>query len=649
MKKLESIKLSQIHIKDSFWDRYIKVAREKMLPYQWEALNDRVDDAAPSHCIENFKIAAGIHHGEYYGQVFQDTDVAKWLEAVSYSLETHKNTKLEADADQIIELLGKAQWDDGYLDTYYTVREPNGRWSNLREGHELYTAGHMIEAAIAYYQATGKEPFLIIVRKLADCICDTFGEEVDKIHGCPGHPEIELALVKLYRLTGEKKYLKTAKYFLDVRGGLGSERFDREQEKDGFHHIFMEFEHLGYNNIQAHLPVRRQRTPDGHAVRALYLYSGMADVGYETKDESLLDVCRDLFDHITTRQMFITGSVGAAADGECFTCDYDLPNNYNYSETCASVALAMFSYRMFQIERDGKYMDIVERALYNTVLSGMSLDGTEFFYVNPLESIPDQLRSNRTLHHVLPSRKKWLGVACCPPNIARTLTGLGNYIFSQSEDTIFINLYIAGCVSVDLEKGKVEICIHTSYPYDGKVEIAFENPEDCPVAFAFREPGWGEVQEIILDGFGSIQVKKEKGYIYTEKKRWGRKGVFSFAIPLEPVLVGAHPRVASNTGKAAIMRGPLVYCLEEADNGDNLGAIVVAKDCRLSVQFEPELFEGIYTIIGDAWRISEEGWNNKLYQPLFEERKKIIFKAIPYCMWNNRGIGEMRVWLNREY
>ncbi|MCJ7844006.1 glycoside hydrolase family 127 protein [Blautia sp. AF13-16] len=645
MGKLDSPKLSDVKIEDRFWSRYIKLVREKMLPYQWEVLNDRVNDAAKSHCIENFKIAAKESTGKYYGMVFQDTDVAKWLEALAYSLEGEKNGELEKEADEVIDLIGRAQQQDGYLDTYYTIQEPLGRWSNLREGHELYTAGHMIEAAAAYYQATGKDSFLKIVCRLADCICDTFGPDEGKIHGCPGHPEIELALVKLYRLTKDEKYLNMAKYFLDIRGSQSPSHFEEEQKMDGFHHIFPEFEHLGYNNIQAHKPIRKQKKADGHAVRALYLYSAMADVGYECRDESLLDACRILFDNITGAQMFITGSVGAAADGECFTCDYDLPNNYNYSETCASVALAMFSLRMFQVERDGKYMDIAERALYNTVLGGMSLNGTEFFYVNPLEVVPEQLKANRTLHHVLPSRRKWLGVACCPPNIARTLTGLGNYIYSENEDTLFVNLFIAGKCSVKLKEGTISVSVQTDYPYDGKVKITVENHEGIPFSLAVREPGWTKVEQMISKSGKEVSVRREKGYLYTEKTVWESQAEFIFEIPLKPVLMCAHPRVASDAGKAAIVRGPLVYCLEEADNGKNLGAVVLDAGGSIEPVFQEDLLGGTTAVLADAWRVSEKGWEGKLYQPVTERLEKCRVKAVPYCMWNNRGEGEMRVWL----
>ncbi len=646
MRKLDSIRLKDIKISDGFWNRYIDLVREKMLPYQWEALNDRIADAAPSHCIENFRIAAGISRGEYYGQVFQDSDVAKWIEAVSYNLETHENAQLETAVDSVVDIFEKAQDEDGYMNTYYTIKEPAGRWSNLREGHELYVAGHMIEAGAAYYQATGKKKFLHICCKMADCICRVFGEDEGKIHGCPGHPEIELALVKLYRLTKKKEYLNMAKYFLDIRGNQSPDHFDEEQKAEGFHHIFPEFEHLGYNNISAHKPVRRQNKADGHAVRALYLYSAMADVGYECGDDGLLAACRNLFDNIVNCQMFITGSVGAAADGECFTCDYDLPNNYNYSETCASVALAMFAYRMFQIERDGRYMDVVERALYNTILGGMSLTGTEFFYVNPLEVIPNQLRANRTLHHVLLHRRRWLGVACCPPNIARTLTGLGNYIYSVDEETIYVNLYIAGEMVARVNGAEVRCRMETHYPYEGEVRIEVECEETVNMGVAFREPDWAVIDEIRCNECEKIHFERRKGYLYISPRRWGACFTLNFTIPLRAQLIAANPSVVADVGKAAIMRGPIVYCLEEVDNGAELGSIYLDPEEEMHIGDEVDGLEGVCTILAKAYRLSHEEWEGELYQPWRKRYKPMDIKAVPYCMWNNRGEGEMRVWMH---
>lgn len=649
MERLEELRLDEIHIDDGFWNFYRSVVRDRMLPYQWEILNDRVPDAPKSHCVKNFKIAAGLAEGEYYGQVFQDSDIAKWLEAVAYALAGAELPELEAAADQAVDLLRKAQQEDGYLDTYYTIKEPGNRWSNLREGHELYVAGHMIEAAAAYYENTGKRKLLDLAVRMADNICRTFGPEPEKIHGCPGHPEIELALVKLYRVTGEKAYLDTAKYFLDLRGtDLSRERYEAEQKRPGFRHIFPEFEHLGYDNIQAHKPVRMQKKAAGHAVRALYLYSAMADAGVEAGDESLVEAAKVLFDNVVKRQMFLTGGVGSAADGECFTCDYDLPNNYNYSETCASVALMMLGKRLFQTERDGKYMDIAEQALYNTVLGGMSLKGTEFFYVNPLEVVPEQLAANRTLHHVLPQRRKWMGVACCPPNIARTVMNLGSYMYAKDPETLFVNLYVSGKTDVSMETGCARLEMRTGYPFEEQVAVKVTTAPGTRMRLAFREPGWTRIREVRDAVHGrTIPVKRERGYLYTEILPSGETAELSFCIPLRERWMQANPRVPFDAGKAALMRGPLVYCLEEADNGKNLAKIRVDPDCKAVPG--PDIPGGersIPSLKAQAFRVSETEEEAWLYREFREESlEPFEIRAVPYCMWNNRGVGEMRVWL----
>lgn len=643
-KTLTAPPLRSVVIRDHFWSRYISLVQDKMIPYQWEILNDRVEGAAPSHCMENFRIAAGESAGEYYGAVFQDTDLAKWLEAAAYSLALRPDPELEQRADEAIALIGRAQQPDGYIDTYYTIKEPGMRWTNLREGHELYTAGHLIEAAVAYFEVTGKRAFLDIMCRCADCICRTFGTSAGQIPGYPGHPEIELALVRLYRATGEWRYLETAGYFVDMRG-TQPHYFDVEGRDARFHHIFPEFEHLGYNNAQAHIPVREQKTADGHAVRAVYLYSAMADVGCAFGDESLLDACRTLFADIAEKQMFITGGIGSAADGECFTCDYDLPNNYNYSETCASVGLALFALRMMRIERDGKYADVFERALYNTVLGGMALTGTEFFYVNPLEVVPEHLRTNRTLHHVLPARRRWFGVACCPPNIARTLTSLAQYIYACDDDEAYINLFVSNEATLCLGGKDVAVRMCTRYPYEDTVDIHVHNPHGGEIGIAVREPGWGAICEATLDGV-PVSGRRERGYLHL-RGVFARESVVHLRFAMEPMLVCAHPRVRSNAGKVAIVRGPLVYCLESADNGENLSAIAVAPDARLSAELDPALLGGTAVVTADAVRISEDGWQGRLYRPAVLETQPCTIRALPYCLWNNRGSGEMLVWLRR--
>ncbi len=647
MGKLNAPLLSEVKIEDEFWSPYISLVQNIMIPYQWKILNDEVENAAPSHSIENYRIAAKESEGEYYGAVFQDTDLAKWLEAAAYSLSLRPDEELEKQADDAIELIGRAQQADGYLDTYYTIKERQNRWTNLYEGHELYTAGHLIEAAVAYYEATGKRKLLDIMCRTADLICRLFGRNEGQMDGVPGHPEIELALVRLYYATQEERYLEQAKYFIDARGSSPN-YFARELENPSFHHIFPEFAHLGYNNVQAHMPVRSQKTADGHAVRALYLYSSMADVGYECQDETLIEACRELFDNIAQRQMFITGSVGAAADGECFTCDYDLPNNYNYSETCASVALALFSLRMMQIERNGKYADVFERALYNTVLGGMALSGKEFFYVNPLETVPEHLQANRTLHHVLPERRPWLGVACCPPNIARTLTSLAKYIYAVDDSAVYINLFVSNKAELKLGNKTVDLQMKTRYPYEDEVIIKIGNPQDAAFALAIREPGWGRIRSLIING-SSSKPKRRDGYIMIDTLP-SSDSTIQVSFDMEPVFVRAHPRVRADVGKLAIARGPLVYCLEEADNGKNLGSLMVSAKTALKAEFDPALLNGTVVITADAERLTEEEWDGKLYRYGLSENRTVPYKirAIPYCLWNNRGIGEMLVWIHQK-
>lgn len=448
-KKLKTVPLNKIKISDQFWNRYIHLVKDVLIPYQWDILNDRLPDVETSHCIENFKIAAGETDGDFEGAVFQDTDVAKWLEAVAYSLAAEPDEHLSYLADKTINLIGRAQCEDGYLNTYFTIKDPSKRWTNLKEGHELYTAGHMTEAAVAYYKATGKTEFLDIMKKFADLICKTFGPDEGQIHGYPGHQEIELALIRLYHVTGEKKYLETAKYFIDTRG-VGENYFLEEEKRPEYKQIFPEFAGYDPRYSQSHEPVREQKTAEGHAVRAVYMYCAMADLAYEYKDKELLDACKTLWEDMTKRQMYITGSIGASGLLERFTTDYDLPNNCNYSETCASIGLALFGRRMAQITKDASYMDVVERALYNTLLSGIAQDGKSFFYVNPLEVWPDNCIDRTSKEHVKPVRQKWFGVACCPPNIARTLASMGQYIYFIDKNTAYVNLYISNALAVGL-------------------------------------------------------------------------------------------------------------------------------------------------------------------------------------------------------
>ena len=455
--RANSLDLKKVSIQDPFWSKHVDLVRNAIIPYQWEAMNDRIPDAESSHCLENFKIAAGRAKGDFYGAVFQDTDVAKWLEAVGFSLACYPDEALEKTADEVIDLIADAQCEDGYINTYFTIKEPDKRWTDLCEGHELYTAGHLMEAAVAYYEGTGKRKFLDCMCKFADLICDTFGTEEGKIHGYPGHEEVEIGLIKLARVTDNLKYLKQAKYFIDARG-VGENYFMKEMSRPDYKLIFPEFADYTPEYSQSHLPVREQTTAEGHAVRAVYLYCAMADLAEAYQDEGLLNACKTLWNNIVEKRMYLTGGIGSSGHLERFTVDYDLPNEYNYSESCASIGLALFGLRMAQITGESQYMDVAERALYNTVLAGIALDGKSFFYVNPLESKGD--------HH----RQEWYGCACCPSQLSRFLPSIGNYIYASSDDALWVNLYIGNTGQIRIGETDILLTQETDYPWDGSVK-----------------------------------------------------------------------------------------------------------------------------------------------------------------------------------
>ena len=644
-KRLKSIPLKSIRIQDSFWNKYIKLVRDVILPYQWDTLNDRVEDAEPSHCIQNFKIAAGEETGEFQGAVFQDTDVAKWLEAVAFTLASSgKDENLEKLADETIALIGKAQCEDGYLNTYYTIKEPERRWINLKEGHELYTAGHMIEAGVAYYEATGKKEFLNIVARFADMICRKFGPDEGQCHGYPGHPEVELALVKLYQVTGERRYLDTAKYFIDVRG-QGENYFKLEEGGKKYKAIFPEFAGYQPEYSQSHLPVRKQKTAEGHAVRAVYLYSAMADLAYEYQDKELEAACETLWNNMVHKRMYITGGIGSSGLLERFTTDYDLPNDRNYSESCASIGLAMFGKRMGEITRDASYIDIVEKALYNTVLAGIAMDGKSFFYVNPLEVWPDNCMEKTSMEHVKPVRQKWFGVACCPPNIARTLASLGQYLYGQDDKSLYVNLYVSNETETYINGKPYRIKVDSNYLKNGKVKIDIEGKSGAGQGcLALRIPGYVKEFWICRNQKKLEQVKVEKGYALLEEL--GEKEEITISFPMKARFVWANPNVRADEGKVAVMRGPLVYCLEEVDNGKNLSACYIDTREEPEEIFEQELLGGVVSIRLKGKRISPRSWEDmELYGEHRTQLEKTEFKAVPYCNWGNRKTGEMAVWI----
>lgn len=634
----EEVKLSQIEITDEFFGEYVSLVKNVIIPYQWDILND----PKASHCIRNFKIASGELSGEFKGAVFQDSDLAKWLEAVAYCLATSPDKELEMLADQMIDLIARAQQEDGYLNTYFTIKEPDQKFLNLQEGHELYTAGHMIEAAVAYYQATGKDRFLQVVCRQADLFCQVFGEEAGKCHGYPGHQEIELALIKLYRVTGMERYLQLAQYFIDIRG-VG-ENYFKEEEKRGKKRIFPEFE--GYDPLysQSHLPVREQKTAEGHAVRAVYMYCAMADLAGITKDQTLLKSCKELWDNIVNKRMYITGGIGSSGLWERFTTDYDLPNDRNYSETCASIGMALFGNRMARITKDASYLDVVELELYNTILAGIALDGKHFFYVNPLEVWPDNCLPRTSLEHVKAERQKWFGVACCPPNIARTLASLGQYLYFKEADCLYLNLYISNCFKTEIDHKQVMVELESRMPRDAGGRIKVDTSHlDKTFQMAIRVPFYGKNFAISEKG-QPIKTEIRAGYCYIAVE----PGYHQYTIgwDMDPIFVYSNPNVRANCGKAAITRGPIVYCLEEVDNGSNLSALFIDTGNGITEHNDGDIPGDLPWLELYGKRQTVQNWhNNDLYgcqKPVFIRQS---LKAVPYFYWNNRKAGEMQVWI----
>ena len=626
---LASIPLKDIQIQDRFWKERLDLVRKEIIPYQWEAMNDRVPNAEPSHCIENYRIAAGQAQGSFYGEVFQDSDLAKWLEAVAYVLSFQPDPKLEKLADEAIELVCAAQQPDGYLNTFFTIKEPDQRWRNLREGHELYCAGHMMEAAVAYFEATGKRRLLDAMMRFADLICNTFGPEEGKIHAYPGHEEVELALFRMYRATGVRRYLELSAYFINCRG-TGENYFRNENDRPGYLPIWGSMDtNSDMSYYQAHQPVREQKQAAGHAVRAMYLYSAMADLAGELKDEGLLNACKTLWNDVTERQMYVTGGVGASGILERFTTDYDLSNEMAYAESCASIGLMLFGLRMNRVTRQAQYFDPVERALYNTVLASVALDGKSFFYVNPLEVWPKACMPYTSKEHVKPVRQPWFSCACCPPNVARTFASLGQYIWAQDSQRVYLNLFISSTVKA---KNGAILKLETEFPMGNVLKIT----SDQVLELAVRIPGYGK------NFRANVSYRKENGYGVFELEA-GKELEIQFDAPA--CFIRANPEVRACSGKVCIQRGPVVYCLEEIDNGSNLSALSV--DTAVSPGERESDIPGGLMITASGKR--RRAWtDDKLYGEFPSQYEETVLQAVPYAFWGNREKGEMTVWIRES-
>lgn len=591
-RKLNAVPFTDVKLSDAFWAPRIQTNREKSLPhnFKWCEQTGR---------ISNFAKAARKMPGQFEGIFFNDSDVFKVLEGASYSLADKPDPSLARTVDEVIAMIAAAQQPDGYLNTYYTLKEPGKRWSNLQAMHELYCAGHLIEGAVAHYRATGQRTLLDVAIKYADLIDQTFGP--GKRPSICGHEEIELALVKLYQVTGEKRYLDLARRMLDLRG-------DKTQRE------------IWGPSCQDHVPVRQQREIVGHAVRAMYLYSGVADVASYTGDPGLLEAMDAIWKDVVQKKMYITGGIGARHQGEAFGDPYELPNDTAYCETCAAIGLVFWAHRLNLMHGDAQYADVMERALYNGVLSGIALDGQRFFYVNPLASDGK--------HH----RQPFFGCACCPSNVVRLVPSVPGYVYATSDDAIHVNLFAAGTATVTIKGAKVKLTQETKYPWDGKVKITVEPEKPCDMNFWLRVPGWCQGSNITVGGRFVEHASVVKGYVGVpcpHGRSWEAGDEIIYEMPMPVQRMQAHPLVKADTGRVAIQRGPIVYCFEAADNGGPVREIVLAKDPKFAIEHRPDLLGGVTVI-----------------KALDHAGRQLT--AVPYYAWDHRQAGEMAVWVRQE-
>ena len=678
------LSLRNVQITDTFWKKEMELVRTEVIPYQWAALNDQVEGAAPSFCMHNFKAAGKLNKekkelgtafeepvytfrgfealpedpkhldDKFYGFVFQDSDFYKWIEAVGYSLTQHPDPQLESIADGAIDIVCAAQQEDGYLDTYYILNGKDRIFTNLRDHHELYCLGHLLEGAVAYYQATGKDKLLKAASRYADYVADYFGPEEGKCKGYPGHEIAEMALVRLYETTQDSKYLDLAKYFIDERGKQPY-YFDKEHPEE----VKKNPNGLRYAYNQAHLPVREQDEAVGHAVRAVYLYSGMADIARLTEDDTLFDACKRLWDNMVQKKLYITGGIGGTHMGEAFSFNYDLPNDTAYAETCASIGLVFFARRMLEIYPDVQYADVMEQALYNTVLAGMALDGKSFFYVNPLEVLPEACHKDERKFHVKPVRQKWFGCACCPPNLARTLSSVSSYAFTETEDTLFVHLYIGSELKKNVNRTDVSVHMTSEFPWNGKVTLQADSA-DTPFTLALRIPGWCTSYQVSLlgaahnpisgseaiTGLDASEYTIKDGYLYITRK-WKESETLTLDFPMEIQVWNANPNVREDIGRAAVTRGPVTYCLEEADNGSDLHLLTLDWNAPAQVRDFTVCGEPVKEILMQGFKEDKEKEApQRLYRPVqTAEKSPVTLRFIPYYTWANRGENEMSVWV----
>ena len=592
---------------------------------------EQIDPDRPSPGVRiPFHVSDGFTARTVTTQMFWDSDIGKTIETAAYSLYRRANPGLEAKIDAIVDMYARLQQEDGYLSSWYQRIQPGLRWTNLRDCHELYCAGHLIEGAVAYFQATGKRKLMDVMCRYADHIADMFGPEPGKRQGYCGHEEIELALVKLARATGARKYLDLAKYFIDQRGQQ-PHYFDSEARARGADPKDFHFKTYEYN--QSHKPVREQDKVVGHAVRAMYLYSGMADIATEYGDDGLRVALDRLWDDLHSKNLYVTGGLGPSKENEGFTSDYDLPNESAYAETCAAVGLAFWASRMLGMGPNARYADALERALYNGSISGLSLDGSRFFYENPLES---RGKHNRWLWHRCP---------CCPPNVGRMVAAIGTYMYGIADDAVAVHIYGESVLRFDIAGQPVRLTQSSRYPWDGAVTLTVATEAPARFTLYLRIPGWSRQAKLAVNGVAvDLPSATRDGYAAIARD-WTSGDAVRLDLEMAVERVHANPHVRQDAGRIALTRGPLVYCFEGADNAVDLNRARVSRDAQFVCAFEPDVLDGVVTLTAEASVESTADWSNTLYRLEPPKTEPAPIKAVPYFAWNNRTPGEMLVWL----
>tara|TARA_R110002124_G_scaffold16882_7_gene71484 strand:+ start:48819 stop:50732 length:1914 start_codon:yes stop_codon:yes gene_type:complete len=632
MSRYAPVNFPDVKLEGKFWHERLETVLTRTIPSQHRKL-------AENTILDSLKLPQPVpplrfprHPNGFTVQVFWDSDVGKWVEAASYALAHRRDKDIEDKIEAIVDDLEKAQAPDGYLNCWYLGHEPDKRWTNLRDNHEMYNAGHLLEGAVAYFRVTGRRRFLDIMERYLDHIYSVFGTRPGQKRGYDGHEEIELALMKLYYLTREQKHLDFVTYMINERGQQPPHYFDVERAARGEAERQQRYVFADYEYSQSHKPVREQDKVVGHAVRAMYLYTAMADLAAEINDPALKHACEVLWDDVMETKMYVTAGLGPSAQNEGFTHDFDLPNQTAYAETCASVALIFWAQRMLHLDLDGKYADILELAMFNGALSGLSRDGEQYFYANPLES------------DGTPTRWDWHTCPCCTMNVSRLVASVGGYFLSTAADGVAFHLYGGIDTEVEIAGNLVALREISNYPWSGDIRIEVDPATPTTFDLKLRIPGWCKGATVSVNGQAVDVEKAINGYL-TINRDWFKGDVVELHLPMPPVRLYAHPGVIMDAGRIALKRGPLVYCIEEIDNpGGRVQRLKLPRSAPLKLETRADLFEGVVTLKADALAIEESDWQG-LYRTTPPVEAPTTLTALPYYLWANRGKGSMVVWI----